>query len=129
MKVPIEVFDILHGFAKKNRISQVEWSKAARIPQPRISELVRISKAKNTGNNEAVKRSCTYDKVMRLYQGLRALAGRNVVSKYLLDKIEAEEDQNKKNILLVILLSDYPVEQQKLAGDHLYLLAKNLVRD
>jgi hypothetical protein len=129
MKMDIEIFDILYDFVKSNRVSQVEWSKAASVPQPRISELVGLSKANQMGENSKIRRSCTFAKLSALYRGLTLIVGKAVSQKHLMRQLEKEADPMKKLRIHLLILQEAPLEQQEIVETQVSLLIKNFIAE
>jgi hypothetical protein len=81
----ISTFEVLAQIAEANRITDVRWATAAGLTQPRIGELRQISRIIREDNitqaqaSLRIKRSCTLDKIYKLYDGLRKLLGEEIM--------------------------------------------------
>ncbi len=105
MKIDVRVFDLLDGIARSYKISDIEWAEAAEIRRPTIPELRRLSRVVVRGGDQrAVKRACTLEKILKLYAGLRVKVGDPVVKEALRNFIETERDQNLRLQLLLLML-------------------------
>ena len=92
MRMDIALFRILNEIATEHGISQERWGEACGVPQPRISELVRLSRGREC-------RTCRYFTITRyisLYRGLQSILGELIVKDALIKKADKEEDQKTR---------------------------------
>ena len=128
MKISIRVFDCLDKVAKRHRITDIVWAEAAKIRRPTIPELRRLSRTAASGvkGETDVKRSCTLDKILKLYSGLRIILGDAIVSEALKNYVTTERDQFLRLQLLILMLRDAKKEKRNKAEDLLKSVVKNL---
>lgn len=85
----IALFRILHDIAVENGVSQEQWGIASgNVPQPRISELLRLSKGKSAHTS----RYFTLTRYLDLYRGLKSILGAGIVKKAIINKADQESD-------------------------------------
>ena len=128
MKISIHVFDCLDKVAKRHRITDIAWAEAAKIRRPTIPELRRLSRTVASGvkGETDLKRSCTLDKILKLYSGLRIKLGDAVVSEAVRNYITTESDQYLRLQLLILMLRDAKKEKRNKAEQLLKSVVKNL---
>lgn len=128
----IETFELLSQIAEDNRITDTLWAAASRIAQPRIAELRQIQRrirAQGIEQGQAqadVRRTCSVDKVYKLYNGLAYLLGEDIMDHEVSKLIEREKDKRKKLFLLLSLVKerDY-AKAEKSLKDLLKVKTKN----
>lgn len=126
MEANVKLFEMLDSIAKRHHISDVKWAEAARIRRPTIPELRRISRATSTGRDGAgFKRSCTLEKILKLYAGLSIKIGSAIVNAALKNYLESEADQGIRLQLLILILKDAKKERR----DEAEAMLKSLLYD
>ena len=122
MQVNIHIFDCLMDVAKAHKVTQSEWAKRAGMGQPRIAELVKLSKLRSVGKEESIGRLCSLDKIRALADALSTMIGRDGVTKALLKQIEKEDNIINQLVIMSIALENEPIEKQLQAREYLKLL-------
>jgi hypothetical protein len=122
----IREFEDFTEIVAGNDITDTEWSKAARLPQPRIAELrrmLRMMHEEGLTQEEAskrIRRECTHIKLNKLYRGLCKILGEDYMTRQLVRLIKTTKDRRLRVTYMVSALSDkqLPEAEKLLSGLH-----------
>ena len=113
MRMDIKLFSLLNDIAVLHGVSQEKWGEASGIPQPRISELLRQAKGKNTPKNS---RYFTLTRYISLYRGLQFIIGGGELKKELIQRADGESDPKVRlwAKLATLIEAEEEAERQKI---------------
>lgn len=101
----IHLFARLDALAERHSISTVEWANAAKVAQPRITELRNAYKLYKINAPVSAGKSCSFGRILELLIGLRAILGNKKVDEELLKEARAEKDKAKRLMLMSMVVT------------------------
>jgi hypothetical protein len=121
----ITVFEVLDTVAKRLRVNDTLWAKAAGLSAPgRISELRLKARRVREGDLEGAKsvgRAFSVSKCKALLDALKRIGGEELVKKEIISLIDRIETTQQKNILLMFTFSD---KKQKMLNKIMMTIAE-----